>query len=138
MIKTESEDTEKIDEINNYFIGTNGINDSITNKGKAIKNSNLEYMNINGNLNNKNNPFTKVSNEIKNKKMLTQGNVKEQSKSHKKLLLKTEKWAWNKVYGKITKNFDTRNPKELKYDIIELYEEDKFGDKNNFWFKKFK
>ena len=40
--------------------------------------------------------------------------------------------------NKPPKNFNTKQAKELKKEFIEVYDEDKIGDANNFWYKKFK
>ena len=43
-----------------------------------------------------------------------------------------------KFMNKPPKNFNTKEAKELKKEFIEVCDEDKIGDANNFWYKKFK
>ena len=95
----------------------------------------LEFTDIKGNLNNKNNPILKSLKESKEKKNILYENSKDisilQNESKSKSIENNDETD-QKFMNKPPKNFNTKQAKELKKEFIEVCDEDKIGDANNF------
>ena len=129
--ESEPEEIEKIEDIKEDFLDIKKVNDTLNIKGKILKNTMLEFMDLSGNLNNKNNPF--INNNKKEKLNDSTNGIKIETFE----IQKEKEDPDNKFKNKPPKTFDSKQAKELNSAFIELNEEDKLGDNNNYWYKKF-